>query len=225
MGHITVFAMNVDFKLYLITDRKLTKMPLPDAVRLALKGGVRAVQVREKDLPVRELLTLAQELRKITMESGAKLFINDRVDVAVAVDADGVHLGAQSMPVGAVRKIVGRNMLIGVSTHSVEEARDAKKGGADFITFGPVFSTPSKEKFGTPVGVAALQKVREDVGIPVFALGGIHSNNISQVMQAGADRVAMISAILAADDIQRAAELMNRRIGEAVNGTKARIKS
>jgi thiamine-phosphate pyrophosphorylase len=212
--------LSVDFKLYLITDRKVTKVPLHEAIRLALKGGVRAVQLREKDLPVRELLALAKELRKITKEFDARLFINDRVDVAVSVDADGVHLGGQSMPAGAVRKIVRRNMLIGVSTHSVEEAREAEKSGADFITFGPIFSTPSKEKFGTPVGVEALRTVREDVRIPVFALGGMQSENISEVMQAGADGIAMISAILAADDIQTAADLVNRRIGEEVKGIK-----
>src|SRR5512143_3255944 len=125
-------------------------MPLPDAVRLALKGGVRAVQLREKDLPIRELLALALELRMLTGEFGAKLFINDRVDVAVAVEADGVHLGHQSMPPEAVRKIVGRKMLIGVSTHNREEALSAEKNGADFITFGPIFPTPSKMKYGAP---------------------------------------------------------------------------
>src|SRR5512147_2409528 len=120
------FALFVDFKLYLITDRKQTRMPLPDAVRLALEGGVRAVQLRERDLPIRELLAVAQELRSVTREFGAKLFLNDRVDVAVAVEADGVHLGHQSMPPEAVRTIVGRRMLIGVSTHSIEEARAAE---------------------------------------------------------------------------------------------------
>ncbi len=219
------FSLSVDFNLYLITDRKATKMPLPEAVRLALKGGVRAVQLREKDLPVRELLALAQELRKITKKFRSRLFINDRVDVAVAVDANGVHLGGQSMPPAAVRKIVGRNMLIGVSTHSVEEAREAERGGADFITFGPIFATPSKEKFGSPVGVEALRTIKENVRIPLFGLGGIQSNTISRVMQAGADGVAMISAVFSADDIQTAAELMNRRIGEAVKGNKARTKS
>jgi thiamine-phosphate pyrophosphorylase len=219
------FSLSVDFKLYLITDRKVAKMPLPEAVRLAIKGGVRAVQLREKDLPMRELLALAQELRKITKEFNARLFINDRVDVAVAVDADGVHLGGQSMPPFAVRKIVGGNMLIGASTHSIEEAGEAEKGGADFITFGPIFSTPSKEIFGAPVGIEALRTVKKNVRIPVFGLGGIKSENIAQVMQAGADGIAMISAILAGDDIQIAAELMNRRIGESVNGNKARTKS
>ena len=114
--------MPIDFMLYLITDRKQTKLPLPEAVRLALKGGVRAIQIREKDMPVRELLALARELRSLTNQFGAKLFINDRVDVAVAIDADGVHLGHDSMPADAVRKIVGPTMLIGASTHNLDEA-------------------------------------------------------------------------------------------------------
>ena len=208
--------MAVDFKLYLITDRKITKMPLPAAVRFALQGGVRAIQVREKDLPVRELLATAQELRIITRESNAKLFINDRVDVAVAVEADGVHLGHQSMPSEAVRKIVGKKMLIGVSTHSLAEAVNAEEAGADFITLGPIFVTPSKMQYGEPLGVEAIRIVKKHIRIPVFGLGGIRNANIAQVMQAGADGIAMISAIIAADDIQRAAELMNRRISEAM---------
>jgi thiamine-phosphate pyrophosphorylase len=111
--------MPIDFRLYLITDRNVATKPLPEAVRLALEGGVRAVQLREKDLPIRDLLALAQELRTITREFGAKLFINDRVDVALLVGADGVHLGAQSMPADAVRRIAGKGMLIGVSTNGL----------------------------------------------------------------------------------------------------------
>jgi thiamine-phosphate pyrophosphorylase len=209
-------SLAVDFKLYLITDRKVTKMPLPAAVRLALKGGVRVVQVREKDLPVRELLAIAQELRGITRESNAKLFINDRADVAVAIEADGVHLGHQSMPLEAVRKIVGKKMLIGVSAHSLAEAMNAEEAGADLITLGPIFVTPSKMQYGEPLGVEAIGIVKKHIRIPVFGLGGIRNTHIAQVMQAGADGIAMISAILAADDIQRAAELMARRISEAV---------
>jgi thiamine-phosphate pyrophosphorylase len=209
-------SLAVDFKLYLITDRKITKMPLPAAVRLALRGGVGAVQVREKDLPVRELLAIARELRRITRESNAKLFINDRVDVAVAVEADGVQLGHQSMPSEAVRKIVGKKMLIGVSTHSLAEAVNAEEAGADFITLGPIFVTPSKMQYGEPLGVESIGIVKQHIRIPVFGLGGIRNTNITQVMQAKADGIAMISAIFAADDIQRAAELINRRISEAV---------
>jgi thiamine-phosphate pyrophosphorylase len=205
----------VDFKLYLITDRKITRTTLPAAVRLALRGGVRAIQVREKDLPVRELLSIAQELRRITREFNAKLFINDRVDVAVAIEADGVHLGHQSMPSEAVRKIAGKRMLVGVSTHSLAEAVNAEETGADFITLGPIFVTPSKMQYGEPLGVESIRIIKKHIRIPVFGLGGIRNANIAQVMQAGADGIAMISAIIAAEDIQRAAELMNQRIREA----------
>jgi thiamine-phosphate pyrophosphorylase len=194
----------VDFKLYLITDRSQVNMPLVDAIRLALEGGVRSVQLREKDLPVRELLALSQEMRTLTNEFGAKLFINDCVDVAVAVNADGVHLGHQSMPVEAVRSVVGNKMLLGVSTHSLAEAKAAEAGGADFITFGPIFDTPSKAKLGNPVGLDILNKLKCDVTIPLYALGGIKSGNIMKVLAAGASGVAMISAVLASEDIKKA---------------------
>ena len=198
--------MSVDFRLYLITDRKVASKPLPEAVRLALAGGIRAVQLREKDLPIRELIPLAEELRTITREFGAKLFINDRVDVAVTVGADGVHLAQSSMPPDAVRKVVGDGMLIGVSTHSLDEARSAEQAGADLITFGPVFETPSKAAYGPPVGLEALRAVRQAVTIPVFALGGIKGRNIGHVLWARADGVGMISAILGAEDIKKAAK-------------------
>jgi thiamine-phosphate pyrophosphorylase len=202
----------VDFKLYLITDRKQVKMPLAAAVRLALEGGVRAVQLREKDLPVRELLLLAQELRAITKEFGARLFINDRVDAAIAVKADGVHLGHQSMPVEAVRKVVGNDMLIGVSTHGFEEAKDAEAGGADFVTIGPIFDTPSKASFGVPVGLDILKELKSELNIPFYALGGVKSGNILQVLDAGAFGAAMISAILAAEDIKKASSKITEAI-------------
>ena len=200
--------MPVDFKLYLITDRKQAKMPLPAAVRLALEGGVRAVQLREKDLPMRELLSLSQELRAITNEFGARLFINDRVDVAIAVNADGVHLGHQSMPVAAVRKIVGKDFSIGVSTHSLAEAKAAEAGGADFITIGPIFYTPSKAKLGSPVGVKILKEIKSELNIPFYALGGVNSGNIAQVIGLGANGAAMISAIMAAEDIKKASNIL-----------------
>ena len=204
--------MDLGFRLYLITDRKVATKPLPVAVRLALEGGVRAVQLREKDLPVRELLSLAQELRSITREFGAKLFINDRVDVAMLVGADGVHLGHTSIPVEAVRKIVGARLLIGVSTHSLQEALDAQAGGADFITFGPIFDTLSKAGICAPVGAAAIRKLKNEINIPVFGLGGIKSGNMLQVMSAGADGIAMISSIFAAEDIRKKAAAFDKAL-------------
>jgi thiamine-phosphate pyrophosphorylase len=202
----------VDFKLYLITDRKQTRMPLIGAVRLALEGGVRAIQVREKDLGIRELLDLSKGLRTLTNEFDARLFINDHVDVAVAVGADGVHLGHQSMPAGAVRKVVGPTMLIGVSTHSVDEAKAAESAGADFVTFGPIFETPSKAAYGAPVGLEALREARRAVDIPIFGLGGIKGKNIGHVLWAGAYGVGMISAIFGADDIRKKAKNIREMI-------------
>ncbi len=191
----------VDFRVYLITDRKVYREGLEEALEQALKAGVKAVQLREKDLPVRELLQLADRVRMLTKQYGARLFINDRVDVALAVEADGVHLGYQSMPVEAVRRVVGKDMLIGVSTHSLKEALDAQQAKADFVTFGPVFDTPSKRKYGPPQGIEKLAKVVRELEIPVFALGGIKEENIPEVLKTGVHGISMISAILRADDI------------------------
>lgn len=203
----------VDFKLYLITDRNVANKPLPVAMREALAGGVPAVQLREKDLPIRDMLNLARELRALTREYSAKLIINDRVDVAYAVGADGVHLGRTSIPPAAARKIVGDKMLIGVSTHSIEEARTAAADGADFITFGPVYETPSKMQYGAPLGLDALRIVVREIDIPVYGIGGISAKLIPQVLETKAAGVAMISAILAAPDIMKTA----RTIVETIN--------
>lgn len=189
----------VDFSLYLITDRHQTAgRGLPAVVEEALAGGVRAVQLREKDLTPRELLELARTMRELTGRCGARLIINDRVDIALAVDADGVHLGEASIPAAAARRILGPDRLIGVSCHDTEGALAAETSGADFITFGPVYPTPSKAAYGPPVGVERLSKTAELLRIPVFALGGIKREKTSEVMATGAAGVALISAIIAA---------------------------
>lgn len=204
----------MDFNLYLITDRKLIadRCTLTAAVKQALKGGVRAVQLREKDLDTRELLKLAYKMRKLTEEYGARLFINDRFDIALAVNADGVHLAQNSIPVEAVRNTVRKKLLIGVSTHSLKEARDAEKGGADFITLGPVYSTPSKLKYGVPVGTDKFRRIIGKVNVPVFALGGVKSRRIDELREAGAYGAAMISEIFKADNIQRKTKEINQII-------------
>ena len=171
-----------------------------------MKGGVKAVQLREKDLEIRDLLDMAYEIREMTRKYNAKLFINDRVDIALAVNADGVHLGQQSIPADAVRKITQGKLIIGVSTHSLEEAISAETKGADFITLGPVFETPSKIKYGKPVGVDLLKEAKEKVSIPIFAIGGIKEDKVSDVMNAGADGIALISGILGAENIKEKAK-------------------
>lgn len=193
----------IDFKLYLITDRKLFKdrSCFYTAVEGSLKGGVRAVQLREKDLDVRDVLEMAYEMREITKKHGAKLFINDRVDIAKAVDADGVHLGGSGIPPQAARKAAGGSMLIGVSAHSMEQAKNAEREGADFITIGPVYETPSKMRYGAPLGRDIIEKVKDGVAVPVFAVGGIKKERVGEVLKAGAYGIALISGILGSDDI------------------------
>ena len=196
---------SVDFGLYLITDRRLSNNALAfhNALRDALRGGVKAVQLREKDLGTRELLILAVKMRKLTLKFNARLFINDRFDVALAVGADGVHLTQKSIPPGAVRNVVKDRLLIGVSTHSLKEARRAEREHADFVTLGPVYGTPSKRRYGPPVGLDTLKKVCSRLTIPVFAIGGIKSSRIQDVRDAGAYGVALISEIFASDNVKK----------------------
>lgn len=192
----------VDFNLYLITDRKQVPpgRTLVETVRCALQGGVRAVQLREKDLPAADLYPLALELRALTHDFGAKLLINDRVDVALAVAADGVHLGGHTLPVGMSRRLLGPEKLIGVSTHRVEEIAAVTEDGADFVTFGPVYPTPTKLPYGTPVGLVSLTEACAISSCPVFALGGIRGEHIADLHLSGCHRIAVISAILSASD-------------------------
>jgi len=195
----------VDFNLYLITDRKQTKGNLIEAVEEALKAGVKAVQLREKDLTIREQMNLSVTMKKLTDHYRARLLINDRVDVALCVKADGVHLGGNGIPVDAVRRMIRNKLLIGVSTHSVHEAVSAQDQGADFITLGPVFDTPSKRKYGKPLGTEVLKNAKDRLKIPLFAVGGIKLNNIKDVKNK-VDGAALISGILSSDNIFRETE-------------------
>jgi thiamine-phosphate pyrophosphorylase len=203
----------VDFSLYLITDRMQTAgRSLPAVVADALRGGLRAVQLREKDLASGQLLELAFELRQLTREYGAKLLINDRIDVALAAGADGVHLGKAGLPVPEARRMLGSERLIGYSAHSADEALQAQLDGADFVTLGPVYPTPSKAQYGEPLGLSALSEAVRVVTIPVFALGGVKQASVAEVLSAGAHGVALISAIMAAPDPRIETELLLRTI-------------
>lgn len=197
----------VDFDLYLITDRHQTGgRDLVDVLRHALDGGVHAIQLREKDLSTRELYELARTVRKLTEPYGARLFINDRVDITLAVDADGVHLGNSSMPLYKVRQLLGPDKLIGVSCHNQTNVVSAQGNGADFVTFGPVYQTPSKVIYGHPVGLDPLQTASEIAEIPVFGLGGITRERIGEVLSHGASGIALVSAVIAASDPREEAE-------------------
>lgn len=198
-----------DFKIYLITDRsQCGGLRLIDVVEDALKGGVTAVQLREKDLSSRELYELAYDMRKLTARYDARLLINDRVDIALAVDADGVHLGSNSMPVHRARRLLGPDRFIGFSCHNQVNAIMAQESGVDFITFGPVYYTPSKAVYGKPVGVDKLESVTHVLQIPVYALGGIKTENIPEVIAAGASGISLVSAVIASEDPRAEAEAM-----------------
>jgi thiamine-phosphate pyrophosphorylase len=197
------------FHLYLVTDRHQTRgRPLLTVIEQALAGGVDAVQLREKDLPARVLLGLARDLRRLCDCYGARLLINDRIDVALAAGADGVHLPANSFAVTDARALLGPDRLVGVSTHSAGEVESAAAAGADFAVFGPVFDTPSKRRFGPALGVDAVRRATAGRSIPVLAIGGITTERVALVRGAGADGVAAIRTLLSAADPQAEAEAL-----------------
>ncbi len=192
--------------LQLVTDRQQTRgRPLADVVSQALAGGVTVVQLREKDLPVRDLLSLALILRDLTAAAGARLLINGRVDLCLAAEADGVHLPADGLPVETARELLGPDRWVGRSIHHPGEARAAASGGATYVTIGPIYSTPSKAAFGPPLGPEVLKGLRVRAKIPILAVGGITPDRVREVLAHGADGVAVIRAISDAADVTSAA--------------------
>jgi len=195
--------------LYLVTDRKRTRgRPLLDVVEAAVQGGVDAVQLREKDLPVAELFDLACKLRVLCRRYRVRLLVNDRIDVALAAAADGVHLPVNSFTPADARRLLGPEALIGASAHSLAEARAAADGGADFVVFGPVFDTPSKRPFGPPVGLRALAEATRSVSLPVLAIGGMTAERLDLAQRCGGRGVAVVSAISESADPRAAARAL-----------------
>ena len=202
-----------DFDLYLVTDRQQTGgRDLLWILEQALDGGVKAIQLREKDLPGRDLFLLAEKTRRLCQAYRAALFINDRIDVALASDAEGVQLGTASIPVVPARALLGPQKLIGVSTHSIEEANAAEQSGADFVLFGPVYFTPSKAAYGTPQGLTALKAIVDNTSLPVYAIGGIGPENVPAVKNRGVRGVALISAIISAQNQKEVTEKILRQL-------------
>lgn len=188
-------------------------------VDAALAGGAKAIQLREKNLSTRDLYQLVERLLPIVHGRDACLLINDRVDLALALPVDGVHLSRLSLPPAETRALLGSARLIGVSCHSPEEAIEAENGGADFIVFGPLFPTPSKAAYGPPVGLTQLSEVRRQVGLPILGIGGITVSNTASVISAGADGVAAISAVMTADDPADAVSTLLHAVRSTVRST------
>jgi thiamine-phosphate pyrophosphorylase len=187
--------------LYAILDPDQIKgRAIEEVLGEMLRAGVTMLQLRVKSLAAKDFLALVQHVRKETEAHHCRLIVNDRVDIALACNADGVHLGQEDLPLHVGRKLLG-NKIIGISTHDIEQAQQAERGGADYIGFGPMFGTTTKDTGLTPRGIGMLQQIHAAVNIPIVAIGGINEQNVTQVWQAGADSAAIISDILGAEDI------------------------
>lgn len=196
--------------LYFITDRKLSKKSVERTVGEAIAGGVNIVQYREKELPTLEILRVAENIRDMTREADVLFLVNDRIDIALAVDADGVHLGTEDMPIEVARKLLG-NKIIGLTVHNVKEAKEAQRKGADYVGISPIFATDTKKDAGEPSGIGLIQDVKAAVKIPQVAIGGITEGNLQQVIDAGSECVAMISAVVTNDSITKTVREINER--------------
>jgi len=190
--------------IYVILDTAALKGRDPlDVALQAIRGGASVIQLRDKALPKRELIQLARRLEGLCSENGVLFIVNDYLDVALAADADGLHLGQEDLPVAEARRLLPFDGLVGCSTHNTEQALQAQSDGADYIAVGSVFATPSKDKFEV-IGPEALRQIRKQVSVPVVAIGGITCQNLGEVVRAGADGVAVISAVLGAADVETA---------------------
>jgi thiamine-phosphate pyrophosphorylase len=194
--------------IYLLTDRGIAGLRHSEIARRALSAGIRIIQLREKEMSRRDLFREAVKIREITERAGALFIVNDYVDLALACRADGVHLGQDDLPLAEARRVTGEKMIIGVSTHSLAQAVKAEEGGADYIGFGPMFGTRTKDA-GRPRGLRALQRVRRSVKIPIVAIGGINPGNVRDVIMNGADACAVVSAVLRGDIRENAASLLS----------------
>ena len=198
----------IDYTLYLCTDRDLmSSATIEENVELAIKGGCTVIQLREKNCSSKEFYDLAVSVKKITDKYNVPLIINDRVDIAMAVDAAGVHIGQSDLPADVVRRIIGADKIIGVSTAKLAEALKAVKDGADYLGVGAMYSTDTKTD-ARPVTMEELKKIRTNVDIPIVVIGGINMNTLGNFKNIGIDGLAVVSAIVAQPDVEKAAKDM-----------------
>jgi len=207
---------SIDYSLYLVTDRGLSRgRSTLEIVKAGVAGGVTCVQLREKDCSTRQFIKEALSIKEYLKENNIPLIINDRVDVAQAVQADGVHLGQTDMPLQMAKNILKNSMIIGISAESLEDAIRAEKDGADYIGVSPIYATPTKTDTAMPLGLEGLKKISRTVKIPKVAIGGLNCENAGEVTLNGADGIAVVSAIVSADDPRKAAEKLSYIIKKA----------
>ena len=192
-------------KLHVLTDTVLqSRFSHTELTRLAIAGGADTIQYRQKSGTTREMIEIAQNMKQLSTEAGVVFIVNDRLDVAIAAEADGVHLGQDDFPVPLARDLLGEGRIIGGSAATIEEAKKCLSEGADYVGFGPVFPTTSKDDAGPVSGIDILKQVVETISLPIIAIGGVDSVNISDVMTAGAHGIAVISAVCCQDDPEQA---------------------
>lgn len=192
-----------DIDLYFITDSRLTRRTVLEDVESAVRAGVKIIQYREKDLNTREMTYKAKKIGQLCRKHDVLFIINDRVDIALVVDADGVHLGNEDMLYQDARRLLGDKKIIGLTVHNVGEAIEAEIIGADYIGISPIFETSTKPDAGTPSGVDLIKYIKKAIKIPFVAIGGINQDNIKSVLEAGARSIAVISAIVTKDDVEK----------------------
>lgn len=196
----------MDYTLYLVTDANLSRGRSPrEVVEAAILGGVTVVQYREKSASTRRMIDEALELRDLCRRYSVPFIVDDRVDVALAVQADGVHVGQDDMPASLARRLIGHDKILGVSAENMEQALAAQADGADYIGASPIFATPTKPDAPPPMGVAGLLQMARTCPLPIVAIGGLNATNAGSMIRAGAAGVAVVSAIVGADDVQAAA--------------------
>jgi thiamine-phosphate pyrophosphorylase len=187
-------------RLYVLIDSNIATKSVEETARLVIDGGADAIQLREKAISDEEFISLAREIHDVAAKRGTLLIINDRVNVAKEVNAEGVHLGQQDISISEARDVIGNEKIIGVSTHNIEQARQAQKEGADYIAIGPVYPTRTKI-YEPPVGLEVVQEVAKEISIPFVVIGAITIKNLDEVLKTGAARVAVCSAIISSKDI------------------------
>lgn len=190
-----------DIDFYFITDSSLSKNGIINDVKAAIKAGCKIVQYREKNKSTKDMLEEAKEIKKLC-KSKAIFLVNDRIDIALAVDADGVHIGQEDIPYKHARNLLGKNKIIGLSAHSLKDALQNQRAGADYTSIGPIYPTSTK-KFAKPLGLAPIRQLKSKLKIPLVAIGGINKNNIAQVIKSGADAAAAISTVISSKDVQK----------------------
>lgn len=210
-----------DLSLYIITDRRLSRgRSTVEVVQRALQGGATIIQLREKELSDRELYEEGMRIKPLIKEAGAGFIVNDRIDVALALEADGVHLGQKDLPMSIARRLLGTEKIIGISAKTAEDALEAKSQGADYLGVGAIYPTETKTDGEVIVGTKRIKEIKKAVKLPIVGIGGIKLHNAKEVIKAGADGIAVVSAVTSAQDIIAACRALKEEVLKAKRNTR-----